>query len=181
MAKKEERKHTHTHIKPIWNSSTVLEMGVVFLLAAWFFFSRFPLTQRGVGAVSFSTSKQNRVTQRTASEPRRRHRKPLRCVQARHPRFWNAAKTNSAHSLSPSPFLPPLPVPPLSFSLFSAHSPRALPSLSPQQPLTVPAGMGHTAHGASIPPPLPGGGCGHSLRGGAMRCRRSASATAPRL
>lgn len=121
MAKKEERKHTHTRIKPIWNSSTVLEMGVVFLLAAWFFFSRFPLTQRGVGAVSFSTSKQNRVTQRTASEPRRRHRKPLRCVQARHPRFWNAAKTNSAHSLSPSPFLPPLLFPFL----------RALPPCSP--------------------------------------------------
>lgn len=175
MAKKEERKHTHTRIKPIWNSSTVLEMGVVFLLAAWFFFSRFPLTQRGVGAVSFSTSKQNRVTQRTASEPRRRHRKPLRCVQARHPRFWNAAKTNSAHSLSPSPFLPPLLFPFL----------RALPPCSPL-PLSPAAADCSSRDGARStrrfdPPPPPGGGCGHSLRGGAMRCRRSASATAPRL
>lgn len=176
MAKKEERKHTHTHIKPIWNSSTVLEMGVVFLLAAWVFFFTLPTyTERSRSGFVFHLQAEPRdATHRFGTAATTQKTPPL-CASTT-PSLLECCENQLGAFTFPLSISPPSPFP------FSPRTPpRALPSLSPQQPLTVPAGMGHAAHGASIPPPLPGGGCGHSLRGGAMRCRRSASATAPRL
>lgn len=180
MAKKEERKHTHTHIKPIWNSSTVLEMGVVFLLAAWFFFTLPTYTERSRSGFVFHLQAEPRdATHRFGTAATTQKTPPL-CASTT-PSLLECCENQLGAFTFPLSISPPSPSPPPLLFPFL----RALPPCSPL-PLSPAAADCSSRDGARStrrfdPPPLPGGGCGHSLRGGAMRCRRSASATAPRL
>lgn len=106
-------------------------MGVVFYWPrGWFFLTLPSCTEKRRSGFIFHLQAEPRdATHRfttAATTQREADRKPLRYLRAQHSRFWNAAKTKPAHSLSLFPFLPPLlaPLPSfLSSFLFSPHTP----------------------------------------------------------